>query len=597
MKKFLSIFFIAALALVSCSEKEEVEGTLQTPEITSLTVAEKTVSVKWGAVEGATSYIVYYNVKDDLKFNTSEPIPGQEYDFEGEYGKTYEVKVKAASNTAASAFSEIREITLPEPETPTADAPVVSNVRAGLGWVNFTMAKFDKTCDYIVFDGGDALSARAELISTNADGSMEYSIGGLELNKTYSNLSISRTMAGHENSSKAAFAEFKTGSIAVMTGHPSPCHLAFEWDDVAANANWTFSTATAIDPLTRTYKIELAKDAEFKDVVFSFYTVNNYNTAGGAYHNNNWVGQSGTGTAAAKPYANANTNAVFGQLEPATTYWFRVRTAAGESVKNYVAGEGELVMNAPVGKSAWSSAVSAATEAAHTAVAGELLYQGFDDHAVQMDHVINAAGIVPVGIEKTDYAYPHKGEFGLLAPHTGLRYDELGASATAAFPGNGETKFDNLAVYEMTTDKIPSMKGWWCAKACYPQQGALKLGGSAGQYNYIITPAFTNVAADTQVTISCDAGAAHAASTVAKLHVKIYRAATKTLELAKTFDLKASAFVNDPAGAGYHNKVEFEKCSVDAVLQPGDYVMFSAQTIKSPATNRLVIDNILIVKK
>ena len=37
--------------------------------------------------------------------------------------------------------------------------------------------------------------------------------------------------------------------------------------------------------------------------------------------------------------------------------------------------------------------------------------------------------------------------------------------------------------------------------------------------------------------------------------------------------------------------------SADAVLNKGDYVMFEAETIKTPATNRLMIDNILIKKK
>ena len=164
------------------------------------------------------------------------------------------------------------------------------------------------------------------------------------------------------------------------------------------------------------------------------------------------------------------------------------------------------------------------------------------------------------------------------------------------FSGNGESKLDGLAVYKFNEDIIPSMNGWHCAKACYPQQGAVKLGGSKnGEKHFLVTPPISGINENTAVTISCRAGAAHASSTPALLNIKIFRVATQTVETVKSIDLPASAYVMSPNNDGYHNVVDMKSYSADAVLQPGDYVLIGAE--KTSETNRLILDDILIVKK
>ncbi|MCI2082844.1 MAG: fibronectin type III domain-containing protein [Bacteroidales bacterium] len=603
MKKIIITSIIIALAgifTMSCTKNDQTVDTLAAPTGVSATLGESSISVRWDEVQGAAFYILYYKVSSDNGFSKTDPLSTTNYTLTDiKEGVTYEFKVRAASNTAASGFCELVSLVVPEPETPpvpNAETPVVSNVRAGLGWVNFTMATVDTPCSYVCYNGTVALASAPVLVSTDETaGTAEYSLTGLDLSKTYSGLSVKRVVDGYNDSEAAPLGEVTTGGITVLTRNNSPRHLAFGWDDVAADANWTFDAD--IDPLTRTYKVELATDAAFKHIIYSIYTVNNFNAASGAFNNNNWIGESGTPESPAKPYANANTEVTFSQLEPSTTYYFRVRTAAGESVPNYVDNDGSMIqMNAKSGRSGWSATVSAATAAAHTPSGNELLYQGFDDHAFQCDPFNCTAGMVPVGKDIT-YSYPWKGEWGFLTPHTSLRYDEFGASAVGTFPGGGESKLDGLAVYTMDTDIFPSMKGWFCAKACYPLQGSLKIGGSGGQKNYIITPAFNGIGADTKVAISCDAAAYHASATPARLNIKVYRAASKSLENLLTEDLPACGAEISPKNDGYHNMVNMLNYSVEATLQPGDYVMFESETVKSPAINRLLIDNILIVKK
>lgn len=610
MKRILYLIIAAAAVSVSC-QKTDGPDTLAIPGNLTSSLDGTTVTLDWDAVPDAVSYIVHWNIEGEHAYSKSDLLSEPGYKVERlKTGTTYEFKVRAASNTASSRFTDVLKVVVPQPEEPdmpTAPAPVVSNIRPGLGWVNFTMGAYDGECTYEAYDGNAIIEGAVfEKISGGEDGSMEYSLGGLELDKNYNGLKIKRIAEGYLDSEFAALDAFRTGNIISLTRNPSARHIAFEWDDVAAGANWTFET---VDPLTRTYKVEIATDAEFSNVVRSLYTVNNWyrdsNAKTGTYSANNWVGQCGVPEKAAKPYANANTNLCVGQLEPGTTYWVRIRNAAGESVDD-VAGEdgGKIDMNAATGRSAWSAAISVATQAAHTPAAGELLYQPFDDHAFSCDQINCAAGASPSGVgisassTDSEYSYPWTGEWGAFLPHTGARYDNLGASVTGPFEGNGETKLENLEVYRMNA-RIPSMNGWFCSKACYPQQGALKIGGSAGQKNYIITPAFTEVADGTEITISCSAGATHAASTPARLHICIYRAATHQIELVNTVALPASAYVLNPDGSGngFHNIVEMKTYSADAVLNKGDYVMFEAETIKTPATNRLMIDNILIKKK
>ncbi len=607
MKRIINIILAAVCILpLSCQKTEEM-GILPAPDGVKAVLSddEKSIEVTWNPVEGAESYIVHYNVEASnayMKSGLLEETAFSLADFDK--GVTYEFKVRCASNTAVSEFSQVATVSVPKPDgsDPSAYTPEISNVRPGLGWINFTMTLPAVTCTYKCYDGETALEAVPELISEDEDaGTAEYSLPGLELGKTYQNLSIAAVVTGIGESDKASFGSVTTGSIEVLTRNPSPRHLAFEWDDVAGNANWTFGD---IDVLTRTYLVELAKDAEFTDVIYSVYTIadyESYSVSGmegitGSYCPMNWVGQSGTPSDAAKPYANANTNIVFGQLEPSTTYYFRVRNAAGENVPDYFGAAEPVTMNAATGRSTWSKVVPATTEPAHTAAAGELLYQGFDDHAIQFDHINCASGVATAGAGVTTYAYPWAGEWCVTPPSTGLRYDEIGASSTGTFSGNGASKLDGMAIYEFNNDIIPSMNGWYCAKACYPQQGAVKLGGSKnGEKHFLVTPPISGINENTAVTISCRAGAAHASSTPALLNIKIFRVATQTVETVKSIDLPASAYVMSPNNDGYHNVVDMKSYSADAVLQPGDYVLIGAE--KTSETNRLILDDILIVKK
>ncbi len=588
MKKLL-IFLscTAALALAACTE--ETTRVLPTPANLSAVYDEdaECVHVTWSAVDGATAYIVYYNGYGETATFRSDPLFVTYYDFTNYTdGSTYEFKVRCANNNAVSEFTDIVSVTIPQAEADMVPAPEVDNIRPGIGWINLTIDAPKVSCTYALYDGDTQLDCSFDLIGTNEDGTREYCISGLELNKTYSSLNIYAVSDEYGQSKATSLGSVTTLNITKMSRNPSPCHLAIQWDDAAAGLDWAASSSPV--PNTRAYQIQLATDANFENCVYDMYTTDG---SAGAFTSGTWIGGTGDGSSQGKPYCYSPCAASFSCLTPATTYYFRVRSI-DETVT--VAGT-SIDMNAPNGASSWSPAVAFTTEAAHQASANELLFQGFDDHCWQMDHINSICGIEPVGssIDYTSGAWT--GEFGLYFPGTGSRYDEIGAASTGNFAGNNSSKVDGVANYNMDTDIFPSMKGWCCSKVAYPMQGALKLGNNTSQVNYIMTPAFSDLTAATEVTISCDAGTCHACLIKSNLTIKIFRASDQSLDTVLDQELPNNPVEYSSDGSLYHFHVDMVNYSTTATLNPGDYILF--ECVSDSDHYRCAIDNLLVEKK
>ena len=170
MKRIINIILAAVCILpLSCQKTEEM-GILPAPDGVKAVLSddEKSIEVTWNPVEGAESYIVHYNVEASnayMKSGLLEETAFSLADFDK--GVTYEFKVRCASNTAVSEFSQVATVSVPKPDgsDPSAYTPEISNVRPGLGWINFTMTLPAVTCTYKCYDGETALEAVPELIS------------------------------------------------------------------------------------------------------------------------------------------------------------------------------------------------------------------------------------------------------------------------------------------------------------------------------------------------------------------------------------------------------------------------------------------------
>ncbi|MCD8295463.1 MAG: fibronectin type III domain-containing protein [Clostridia bacterium] len=596
MRKYLILaLFVAALAFVACENEGTVTyAPLDTPTSVSAYQDEEAgaVVVSWAEVADAAYYVVYYNVAGDPSYSKSDRITSTEFDYtDYDFGTTYQFKVRAENGNTLSDFSStVSCTTLTEEESPAA-TPTVSNIRPGLGWININIAAPTIACTYEVYDNGEPTNYGLELIKTNdSNGSFEYSISGLDLNTTYTTLQIIAVGEISGKASKpASLGTVTTLNMWQKTRNPSARHLSFEWDDAAAGLNWTFA---APDVLTRTFQLQLATDENFQNIVYDMYTVNNTT---GAYGQGTWIGSSSDGSSQTSPNAASNTNVCFSFLQPATTYYLRVRNIADLTISDYCSKT--LALAAANGTSAWSAVVSGTTEPAHEAVSGELMYQPFDDHGWNADHANDVCGLIPVGTGTLDYtADEWTGNFGLLYPQTGTTYSGMSAAATGTF--NGEASYEGQTTYSFGDKEIlPSMKGWYCSTNCVPTQGNVKIGQTKGTTNeYLITPAFDDIDDGTDVTISFDASAVHACSMESVIYVKIFRAATGTLDTDFYRQVLPGQPVEiSPNNNGFHIYVDFVNYSTTATLNQGDRIVF--ETNGESTYIRCLLDNILVVKK
>lgn len=116
MKKFFSMMAVIAamFAFASCETTPDVpnepESTkLATPAVEILDVTETGFSVKWNAVEGATSYTISTNIANKKMVNTAETS----FTFENLNKGEYTVRVKATGEGKEdSDFSEVKKVNL-----------------------------------------------------------------------------------------------------------------------------------------------------------------------------------------------------------------------------------------------------------------------------------------------------------------------------------------------------------------------------------------------------------------------------------------------------------------------------------------------------
>ena len=116
MKKFFSMMAVIAamFAFASCETTPDVpnepESTkLATPAVEILDVTETGFSVKWNAVEGATSYTISTNIANQKVVNTAETS----FTFENLNKGEYTVRVKATGEGKEdSDFSEVKKVNL-----------------------------------------------------------------------------------------------------------------------------------------------------------------------------------------------------------------------------------------------------------------------------------------------------------------------------------------------------------------------------------------------------------------------------------------------------------------------------------------------------
>lgn len=543
---------------------------LQAPKNVVITPTDTTAKVTWDKVNSAEQYVVEYtNVCDACGQPIWTALPATaetEANIEGLAFETeYSVRIKAIAGDVESVFCEpVPFKTLPEIKK--IATPEVAAV-PGFGWVWINVTNVLKAEGYEVYKNGAKVDA--VLVSASETNTIYRVDANLGLDADFA-FEVKGVAAGYEPSEPVAVSG-KTAKIWQNTDNVGPTTLSIGWTDLIPGGAGE----------ARAYAVQVATDAAMSNLVYDVLCRDGQANKVTSYAASSWYGKSG-GSNLSTP-----TGITVGQLQPETTYYFRVKTVAlGSEKSNGVA------MNFPMGASDWSPVFSCKTEAKHVAGAKEVIFQGFDDITMQVDVINYAPGLTPLHAAKAEVTNPWNyvaADYWCVYPATTSHLlATFGYAAKAPFIDGAEKHTDEIANY-VATEKAGSFAGWHLSDSVSPHQGYVKMGAGSEKYNYISTPALNSpllAAEGTPCIVSFKACAVVTDLPTATIE---HGSAGVYTEVA-TFDLpRACSEYTDESNYVYDGK--WTTYSAEVVLKPGDNVAIRCRN------KRFVIDDIQIVVK
>ena len=545
---------------------------LQAPKNVVITPTDTTAKVTWDKVNSAEQYIVEYtNICDACGQPTWTALPATsetEATIEGLAFETeYSVRIKAIAGDVESVFcepvpfktlAEIKKIATPE----VAAVP-------GFGWVWINVTNVLKAEGYEVYQNGTKLDA---VLVSSSDTNTIYRVdANLGLDADFA-FEVKGVAAGYEPSEPVAVSG-KTAKIWQNTDNVGPTTLSISWTDLIPGGTND----------KRAYAVQVATDEAMTNLVYDIYCRDGQGASGvTSFAATSWYGKSGGSN------LTAPTGITVGQLQAATTYYFRIKTVALGDVKT-----NGVSMNFPMGASEWSPVFSCKTEPAHVADAKEVIFQGFDDITMQMDFINYTAGTTPLISSKKDVENPHNfvnAENWCVYPGTTSHLlGTWGYNEKAPFV-NGEEKYtaDSPGNY-VGTAKAGSLQGWHMSDSVSPHQGYIKIGAGSETYNYISTPVLNSAllaAEGTPCTFSFKACSVVTDEPVIGIEVGHAGNFTEVKEIK--LPVSCSSFTD---GSNYLYDGKWTTYTADVTLAPGDNVIIRCKS------KRFLIDDIQIVVK
>ena len=379
---------------------------------------------------------------------------------------------------------------------------------------------------------------------------LSYHVTGLDYNTSYSVSVASVYSDGSEV--KADPEPTKTGNIQQITRNVGPTHLSVNWDDVSGGAGAG----------SRAYQVELSKEESMANPIYSIYCVDGQASTNGSFGSSSWYGKE-NGTNLLPP-----TSISFGQLEPATTYYFRVKRCPSEGVAD---DAGKI-------DSKWTELCPVTTKAEPEVPADAVLFQDFRYLAYGGNNVYTAfAGGVndnPTGkaldqifVPYEKYCNANSAAANLWTTHSAAYRSAVGLDGWVG-GNNAAGHTGNNSVYGAT--------------------GMLKLGtGSA--VGWIQTPALEKLTGATDITVSFDACCwwedPSSSTKSDNPEIKVIVVGPGTIDGQKEAKVQIS------------EKREMKPCTVNVAGATAEtHIEFSAVFAKENGlTNRWFLDNVLIV--
>lgn len=446
---------------------------LSAPKNVAIAPTDTTAKITWDKVNSAETYVVEYTAaceacgQDVWKAlpetaETEAVIEGLNFETE------YSVRIKAIAGDVQSEFCEpVAFKTLPEIKK--IATPEVKAV-PGFGWVWLNVTNVLKATGYEVYQNGTKLDA--VLVSSNDTNTVLRVDAGLPLDADFA-FEVKGVAEGYESSEPVAVSG-KTAKIWQNTDNVGPTTLSIGWTDLIPGGTND----------KRAYAVQVATDEAMTNLVYDVLCRDGQADKLTSYGASSWYGKSGGSN------LTAPTGITVGQLQAATTYYFRVKTVALGTEKN-----NGVSMNFPMGASEWSPVFSCKTEAKHVAAANEVIFEGFDDITMQMDFMNYAAGTTPFISDKASVENPHAyvaaDHWAVYPAATSHMLKTWGYAAKAPFIDGAEKHTDEIENY-VATAKAGSLAGWHMSDSVTPHQGYIKIGAGSETYNYISTPALNS---------------------------------------------------------------------------------------------------------
>ena len=543
---------------------------LAAPKNIAIAPTDTTAKITWDKVNSAEQYLVEYTAACEacgqdvwkalpVTAETEATIEGLNFETE------YSVRIKAIAGDVQSEFCEpVAFKTLPEIKK--IATPEVAAV-PGFGWVWINVTNVLKATGYEVYQNGTKLDA--VLVSSDDTNTVLRVDAGLPLDADFA-FEVKGVAEGYEPSEPVAVSG-KTAKMWQNTENVGPTTLSVSWTDLIPGGSND----------KRAYAVQVATDEAMTNLIYDIYCREGQAGNATSFGASSWFGKEG-GTNLTAPTA-----ITVGQLQPETTYYFRVKTVAlGTEKSNGVS------MNFPMGASEWSPVFSCTTEPAHVAGEKEVIFQGFDDITMQMDFINYAAGTTPLIAEKATVENPHnfvtEDHWTVYPAANSHLLATWGYAAKAPFIDGAEKHTDEIANY-VGTAKAGSLEGWHMSDSISPHQGYIKIGAGNEKYNYISTPALNSpllAAEGTLCTFSFKACAV------------ITDLPTVTIEHGSAGVYNEFHTIELPRGCkSYTDESNYEwdgkwtTYSVDVTLKPGDNVAIRCRN------KRFLIDDIQIVVK
>ena len=545
---------------------------LQAPKNVVIAPTDTTAKISWDKVNSAEQYIVEYTASCEacgqdvwkalpVTSETEATIEGLAFETE------YSVRIKAIAGDVQSEYcepvafktlAEIKKIATPE----VAAVP-------GFGWVWLNVTNVLKATGYEVYQNGTKVDA--VLVSSNDTNTVLRVDAGLPLDADFA-FEVKGVAEGYEPSEPVAVSG-KTAKMWQNTDNVGPTTLSVSWTDLIPGGTND----------KRAYAVQVATDEAMTNLVYDIYCRDGQGASGvTSFAATSWYGKSGGSN------LTAPTGITVGQLQAATTYYFRVKTVALGDVKT-----NGVSMNFPMGASEWSPVFSCTTEPAHVAGEKEVIFQGFDDITMQMDFINYTAGTTPLISSKKEVQNPHNfvdAENWCVYPGTTSHLlGTWGYNEKAPFV-NGEEKYtaDSPGNY-VGTAKAGSLAGWHMSDSISPHQGYIKIGAGSETYNYISTPVLDSsllAAEGTPCTFSFKACSVVTDEPV--IGIEVGHAGTFTEVKEIKLPVSCSSFTD---GSNYLYDGKWTTYTADVTLAPGDNVIIRCKS------KRFLIDDIQIVVK